>query len=258
MSRVELPHVDVMCLTACGLKCVACTNGMGIVRQEVWPYEQVKADIDTAAMVMHAEVACLLGGEPLAHPRIVDLMRHANASDLSDRVQVLTNGMRLHLMPDEFWAELDWLKISIYPGKTQPENIKLAHTKRREHGFHLDFYDVAGDPFRAVHTPEVKTPQQAQATFDGCWYKTFTRKIEQGYFFRCCTSPHISKTILGLGPDADGIKLDTLTPEALQAFLDRQTYMNACTRCHGHLGPRLGGWSEQRDRSRWLEESAVA
>lgn len=232
---------------------------MGALRQEVFPVADIERDITNAAKVMHAEVACLLGGEPTAHPELLRLMRFTAKSGLADRVQVLTNGMRLHRMSPEFWAELDWLKISIYPGKTQPENVQLAKDQQAVHRFQLDFYDVAADPFRAVLTVDHRTPESAQATYDGCWYRTFTRKIERGFFYRCCTSPSISQLILGLGPDADGIALDGLTPEALQGFLDQREPAKSCSRCHGNLGPRLAGWSEVRgDRDEWLRQSAVS
>lgn len=258
MSRVDLPHIDVMVCTACNLKCVGCTNFMGVLPQEIWQAEQVEADITAAAKVMRAGCACILGGEPTAHKDLVRLMRFTAASGLADRVQVLTNGMRLHLMKPEFWDELTWLKISIYPGKTQPENVELANQKQREHGFQLDFYDVASDPFRAVLTKERRSYESAKATYDGCWYKTFTRKIEKGHFYRCCTSPSISQEILGLGPDADGIALEGLTPDALSEFLARPEPMSSCYRCHGNLGPRLDQWSEVRgDRDEWLRQSAA-
>lgn len=256
-ARVELPHLDLLIATACQLKCASCTNLIGLLPQEIYPADDLKAEIDAAAKMMHVNVLCLLGGEPLVHKNLVDLMRYAKASDLSDRVQVLTNGMRLHRMKDEFWEELDWLKISIYPGKTQPENVQLAKDKAAELGFRLDFYDVASDPFRAVHRKETASPEVAQATYQGCWYKTFTRKLEQGRFYRCCTSPSISKEILGRAPEEDdGIALDGLTSDALRDFLARPTYMASCTRCYGNTGPRLDGWSEERDKSRWLEVSA--
>lgn len=257
-GRMELPHVDVMVCTACNLKCVGCTNFMGVWPQEIFPAEDVERDITAAAKITHAGVACLLGGEPTAHKDLVRLMRFTAASGLADTVQVLTNGMRLHRMKAEFWTELQWLKISIYPGKTQPENVELAKRMQREHGFQLDFYDVAADPFRAVLTPERRSDESAQRTFDGCWYKTFTRKIERGYFYRCCTSPSISQLVLELGPDADGIALDGLTPDALRGFLNQREPAKSCYRCHGNLGPRLNQWSEERNRDDWLRESAVA
>ncbi len=255
--RVRLPHVDLMICTACQLKCVGCTNGMGVVKMEVWPKEEVARDIDNAAKVLHAEVGCLLGGEPTSHPDLVQLMRHTRASGVCDRVQVLTNGMRLHKMPAEFWAELEWLKISIYPGKTQPENVELAQAQRAEHGFQLDFYDVEADPFRAVLTDRPHEGDGAQRTYEGCWYRTFTRKVERGYFYRCCTSPSISQTILGLGPEADGIALEGLTAVQLREFLGRREHMSSCTRCYGNLGPRLPVWEEARKRGEWLEKSMV-
>lgn len=255
---VLLPHVDLMALTACQLSCRHCTNFIGVLPQEVWPVEDVLADAQRAARVMHAETVCILGGEPLSHPHLLDIMRGVRASGLGDRIQILTNGMRLHRMKPEFWAELQWLKISIYPGKTQPENVELAKRKAVEYGFALDFYDVADDPFRAVLTDRPHPPGGAQATFDGCWYKTYTRKIERGYFYRCCTSPQISQTVLGLAPDADGIALEGLTEDALTEFLGRKTHMQSCTRCYGNLGPRADGWDEERDRSKWIAASTVA
>jgi hypothetical protein len=224
---------------------------------EVWPAADLERDITLAAKVMHAGCACLLGGEPTAHPELVRLMHFTAESGLAESVQVLTNGMRLHRMKEDFWESLDWLKISIYPGKTQPENVELAKQRQVEHGFRLDFYDVGADPFRAVLTTEMRTPESAQQTYDGCWYKTFTRKIERGYFYRCCTSPSISQSVLGLGPEADGIALDGLTAGALQEFLAQPTPTNACFRCHGNYGPRLDQWSEVRGREKWLEASAV-
>lgn len=223
---------------------------------EVWDAEDIKRDIDLSAKVLHAGVGCLLGGEPTSHPKLVELMRYLAASGACDRVQVLTNGMRLHRMKPEFWQELDWLKISIYPGKTQPSNIELAKAMQKEHGFDLDFYDVAADPFRAVLTDKERTPESAQQTYDGCWYRTYTRKVEQGYFYRCCTSPSISQ-MLGNDPDVDGIKLDGLTPNRLREFLARKTYMQSCTRCYGNLGPRLEQWGEERNQEDWLRESMV-
>lgn len=230
---------------------------MGIVPQTLFPVAEIVRDAARAAAVMHAETVCLLGGEPTAHPRLVEIMREVAAIGLGERIQVLTNGMRLHWMKPQFWAELDWLKISIYPGKTQLENVEMARRMAAEHGFQLDFYDVAADPFRAVLTDRPHAPGDAQKVYEGCWYKTFTRKIEQGHFYRCCTSPSISQTVLGLDPDVDGVSLDGLTPDALREFLNRPTHMQSCTRCYGNLGPRLPVWEEERDRDEWIRKSAV-
>lgn len=256
-DRIGLAHVDCMVNTACQLKCTGCTNFIGAIPMETFPLDEIERDVHLAAQVMHAETVCLLGGEPTSHPRLLDIMRMVAASGLGDRIQVLTNGMRLHRMGDGFWAELDWLKISIYPGKTPPENVQLARTKASTHGFQLDFYDVASDPFRAVLTDRAREPADAQRTYDECWYRTFTRKIERGHFYRCCTSPSISQTVLGLPPDADGIRLDGLTPETLQQFLDRPEYMKSCTRCYGNLGPRLEQWTEVKGKDAWLDASTV-
>jgi GTP 3',8-cyclase len=257
IDRVLMPLLDVMVATACELRCVACTNGIGMLpRLHVFAPEHVEADVAAAAEVIHADVAVLLGGEPLGHRDLVRLMRFTRESGLADRVRVLTNGIRLHRMSEEFWLELEDLRVSIYPGKTPAANVELARKKQACHGFELSFYDVASDPFRAVHTAEERSPESARHVWEGCWYRHNTRKIEQGYFWRCCTSPSISKTLLDLQPSIDGIALAGLTPETLEEFLARDDPMRSCFRCFGNTGPAVE-WSEERDRERWLAASAA-
>lgn len=255
-GKIHLPHVDLVVCHACELRCVGCTNGMGMLdRLPMFKTEEVLKDIANASRAMSAEKVCLLGGEALLHKDIVILMRAARA--LSDVVQVLTNGIALHRMTPDFWEELDWLKISVYPGKTPEENVALARRMQDVHGFELDFYPVAEDPFRAVLTKGRRQAADALATFRGCWFRTYTRKIERGFFWRCCTSPSISQQLLGLPPETDGIALDGLTSPALGSFLARDEAMESCFRCHGNTGPRLSPWSEERDREAWKEASAA-
>jgi organic radical activating enzyme len=255
--RVEIPHVDVMVGDACQLRCIGCTNSMGALPQTLETVPDILAWCEQAAQVMHAGTVCLLGGEPTSHPRLVDIMRGVQGFDLGDRTQILTHGMRLHRMRPDFWTELDWLKISIYPGRTPPENITLARDRAAEHGFDLDFYDVAKDPFRAVLTDRARSRRETQQVYDSCWYRTYTRKIERGHFYRCCTSPSISQVVLGLPPDADGIPLSGLTTATLRDFLSQPTPAHACTRCFGHTGPRIAVWGEERGgKDAWLAKSA--
>lgn len=257
-DKVRLPHIDLMVGQACELRCVGCTNGIGMLpRLPMFKTEEVIRDLADAARVMTAEKVCLLGGEALLHKDIVEIMQAARQSGISDVVQVLTNGIALHRQTDRFWEEVDWLKISIYPGRTPQENIDLAVRKQAEYGFELDYKPVADDPFRAVHTKTMRTPEDAQRTFDGCWFKTYTRKIEAGYFWRCCTSPSISQTLLGHSPDVDGLRLADVTLDRLLGFLAQPEPTASCFRCHGNTGPVIPVWSEERNRNQWMEASAT-
>lgn len=256
--KVQLPLLDLMVGQACDLRCVGCTNGMGMLEHlPMYRFADLCRDMNDAARVLHTKILVLLGGEPLLHKRLIDLLRFAKGLGIADRVRVLTNGVGLHRMSDEFWDELDDLKISVYPGVTPDENIALAESEQQRRGFSLSFYRVEQQPFRAVLTRHVRSEASAQATYDGCWYRHNTRKLEDGHFFRCCTSPAISKTLLGLPPDHDGLPLAGLTIKRLQKFLDRPTFMDSCRRCHGHSGPVIA-WRENRDRTAWLEESMVS
>lgn len=252
---IRMPLIDVMVGNACELRCVGCTNGIGLLPMSLFPADEVERDVTLAAGVLRADVAVILGGEPLMHRDLIRLIHSTRESGIADRVRVLTNGIKLEKQPAEFFEAIDDLRVSIYPGKTPPEAVDHARQMAAAYGFELSFYDVASDPFRAVHTHEARSDQSAQETWDDCWYRSNTRKLEQGYFWRCCTSAHLSKTVLGLEPHVDGLALDGITEDALAEYLDRSVFMDSCRRCHGNTGPVLAEWSEIRDRGEWLAGS---
>jgi MoaA/NifB/PqqE/SkfB family radical SAM enzyme len=61
----------------------------------------------------------LLGGEPLLHPRVLDFARSARREFPNAGIALITNGLLLRKMPDEFWRSLAslgvQLRVSVYP-----------------------------------------------------------------------------------------------------------------------------------------------
>jgi hypothetical protein len=63
--------------------------------------------------------------------------------------------------------------------------------------------------------------------------------------------------LLNLPEGTDGIRISTLTEQALAQFLGRSTGMVSCNLCSG-LDPQVrhrANWREERDPVKWTKES---
>ncbi len=96
----------------CNLACRDCDHISPIANHRFANPESLYRDFSILAKVYKPQFVQLLGGEPLLHPGIVTVLKAVRASEISDRVMVLTNGLLLPLMKDEFWENLDDLEIS--------------------------------------------------------------------------------------------------------------------------------------------------
>jgi organic radical activating enzyme len=245
-----LNHLETNITTACQLSCRDCNHFIPIQKASFIEVEQLEKDLNKLAKITKAQAYALIGGEPLIHPDIVELLYVSRASGISDCIEVWTNGLLIKRMPDEFWMGLDKLVLSIYPGKEQ--HRKYIEDKCAEYSVDLEVKD--GLPFTAVLH---KSPdrERAKVKWARCWYRNNLFVVDNGYLYRCCTSPFIPKLILGLPEGVDGIALEELTEDSLRNFVNRKEPMQSCSICGGHDGPRRE-WKEV-DQKTWREQTEI-
>ena len=77
----------------------------------------------------------LVGGEPLLHPQLLDFARSARREFPAAGLVVITNGLLLRKMPEEFWGELAslrvQLRVSVYPVPLDTEAITESAARHR-------------------------------------------------------------------------------------------------------------------------------
>jgi organic radical activating enzyme len=252
---ILLPHLETNITIACTLRCVGCNHYVGMQSPAYVNPQQVERDLGKLRTVAHAEKYALIGGEPLMHKRIVDILRIAKGSEISDHVEVWTNGMLARRMKEDFWMMVDGLVVSLYPGKLSDADIEYIADKCADYGVALEWKDMRRSSyFTQLLYRETATPEQAHARYRQCWYKSYCHVVDNGFFYRCCTTPFVPKLILGLPEGTDGLPLDGITEEALQAFLKQDETPISCTRCAAHNGRHIE-WREERDPAKWLEAS---
>lgn len=250
---IQLPHLETNITTSCQNCCVGCNHFIPMQQPSFLSPEVIAKDLNKLSKLAHAKRYALLGGEPLLHPNIVKILNTAKKSGIADKVEVITNGMKLKDMTEPFWKAVDYLTVTMYPGKLSDEDMQLIYDKTAENGITLELKPAEFTALMHKHPSDTDT---AMRRYIHCWYKTYCFVVDNGYFYRCCTSPFIPELILGMPKETDGIALEELTEAQLDHFINQtESIPVSCKVCASNTGREIG-WRETT-RGQWLDESKI-
>jgi hypothetical protein len=257
---IQVPHLETDITQACQLSCVACNHSVPLWREHgIWSAEpkQVEADLNHIATMLHADRWGALGGEPLLHSKLTDLLKIARDSRVADTTEVWTNGLLLQRQKKEFWRSFDCLVVSIYPGKLSDGDIDWIIKKCQDEGVEYSPRDERLNPnFKTMLEPSPTSSAQTLVKYNNCFFRQFSRCASYGFFFTCCCGPHIPMLIQNREYGTDGIKISGLTELDLFGYLTRKEPLDACYVCAGRDTAKAIPWSEDKNPKTWLMASA--
>lgn len=96
---------EIDLVSHCNLNCKCCSQFSPIAEKEFLDISTMKRDFDRLAGLFsnECERIYLIGGEPLLHPDIVEIMCLARKYFVKGRISVFTNGLLLKSQSAEFW-----------------------------------------------------------------------------------------------------------------------------------------------------------
>lgn len=248
---IRLGHCDWNLVLHCNFSCQNCSHLSPLMKPWSMSVEEIERDLMALKSFLTLAHWNLVGGETLLAKNIVEVMRLLKRVRMDDSTVVITNGSLLPRMSEDFWKELEYLSISVYP-KLDPKCIELAEAKSKEYGFGLGKTIVTD-----FHRQFKPIPDDGVKSFETChWRKGHCDTIHCGHFFRCAQSTFFPHTLQGLPEHIDGLPLEGITEEKFQAFLDRTEPFNACRICMANE-MRSKPWAEAKNRGEWLKESTV-
>jgi hypothetical protein len=246
-GKIQTQAVEYSVAYHCNLKCSACSHMSPYVSKQFPALASFEADLTALSRVLHAKDIRMLGGEPLQNPEIVDYLKAARRSGIADTIMLTTNGLLLHGMKDEFWENVDFIWLSLYPGR-QPPAKALEHIKARakESNTRLDLDQTTH--FRATYVTE---PHAKDWTTDmlfrtcGSAHRYHCHMLFEGRLFKCAVPPFLPEFLAKMGkngydPGVDGFDIHGATNlfEELKRFLFTPETLDACRYCLGYVGKR--------------------
>jgi len=246
---IFVPHIDLNVTEHCNLSCRSCSHASPVMKPWAMPLDMIERDLLALKPFLRTRSIQILGGEPLLHPLIVGVLQLVKRLRIDQGTSVITNGRLLPRMTEEFWRELEYLQISVYPGL--PEDVlQLAEEKRQEFRFGLGV-----TKFDAFYNQIKAEPDDGVKAFTDCRWKTDCQTVHRGHFYLCSQSCFFPKALMGLPAETDGLPLAGITEEKLAAFLTRTEPLKACGVCCAHT-MQTEPWREVK-RGDWRKESTA-
>lgn len=112
-----LLRFEVSVVEHCNLKCKDCTHYSPLAEEEYLDVAEYERDCARLSELFASEVKYirLLGGEPLLHPRLPEIMRITREAFQVGKIRLVTNGVLLPSMDENFWKACRDYRITLSP-----------------------------------------------------------------------------------------------------------------------------------------------
>ncbi len=231
--HAELPVAD-----HCNLACRDCNHASPVMPRWFADPAQVHRDCAVLAPLYRPRRIKVLGGEPLLHPALAEVVEAARKTGICDTFKLVTNGTLLDRLDARTWRAFDIVEVSLFPGVDRAlEQIEEARRQAQSHGVKLEVNTY--EQFRATFTLRgTDDPALTRKIFHACkiaWVWG-CHTIRAGRLYRCPQSAYIQH--LTKLPEEEGIPIRA-APDfgaRLFAFLNDREPLQSCTHCCGTVG----------------------
>jgi organic radical activating enzyme len=249
-GRIRVEAFELHVTEHCNLRCAHCCNTSPYLPEKTLSPDSIRETLATMAGVLHADVFKIMGGEPLLHPQIVEVLRVVRASGVADVVRLFSNGLLLSKMGDDFWRALDQLTVSSYTSAPmRAAHLALIEEKARAFDVVLNVKPVAHFS-QVMHDVRRRDAEAVRKTWEHCWLRHRCLVARDGRFYICTRAAYLEDLhqrveLVDPFPDParrraeDSVALDDPDlAENVLALLNRSTPLNSCQFCLGGDGPR--------------------
>ena len=182
----------------CNLNCRGCFHCSPLAKEEFLSVEEYKKDCRRLAELYHGDMESieLLGGEPLLHPDIIKFFEITRECFPIGKIILVTNGMLLLKMKEEFWRAAQQYKITIWPTK-YPINVDydLIEKKAKEYGIPYGYFtmttDKQGNKLLENYHFDIEGNQSAENNFYNCYRGNYCITLSHGRLYSCAVCAHM-------------------------------------------------------------------
>ena len=133
----RLGLVEVAILDHCNLNCRGCFHFAPLAKERIIPLENIQSDLRRLSSLTAGRLTRLriMGGEPLLHPDLLEILRTARGCFPRTVVSVLSNGVLLPTRKQGFWdvcRENDiTVEVTKYPIDVDYDNVEKTADANR-------------------------------------------------------------------------------------------------------------------------------
>lgn len=111
--KPRLFHFEIHVTDHCNLNCKGCGHFSNLAKPSFIEADAFEADVSAMSSIFDLEQVYVMGGEALLHPDIANLIRIARSHLPATRLCLMTNGILVTRMDEEFWMALAETKTEL-------------------------------------------------------------------------------------------------------------------------------------------------
>jgi ABC-2 type transport system ATP-binding protein len=214
------PYLDVHVADHCNLRCAGCVHFSPLAEPRFLDLGQYDQDLSALASIAGIEEyiheLSLMGGEPLLHPELPEVLRLSRALLPKMGIALVSNGLLLKRMGEEFWRamrECDVkLQLSPYPLRVDyPALLELATSHGVEAALTRDVTRTreGKEVFFRLSLDESGS-QDPVASHNRCPFGGRTLQMSEGRIWPCQVAAHHGTLNKRFGLDMRSQKEDSL------------------------------------------------
>ena len=257
----RLSYFVLNILDHCNLRCKGCDHFAAIAEKRFVPLENIVNDLRQISKITEKMVTRIgiMGGEPLLHPYLPEILTAARKEFPNTLIQLVTNGILLLQQDDVFWSTCCANEIVIVVTKYPIElnYDKIVHVAQ-EKNVEFEYYGKTGEETKTLYKMpmDILGRQNAQLSFWNCYHGNSLPLLMEGKFYPCTVAPnatHFNKKFdtkmeLGKGDYIDIYSINILAE--LLLFLSTPKpfcrYCKTTERSWGHVWER-----SRQEMSEW-------
>jgi MoaA/NifB/PqqE/SkfB family radical SAM enzyme len=228
----------------CNNTCLGCTRDSPFIKNDKADFDSFKQDITKLSEVLKVKKFRILGGEPLLDNRLIDFLKFAKSTKISNYVGICTNGLLLNRQNDDLFKNLDFVEVSIYENADYFE-IQKELTKRQldnKFKFKLKIHN----DFRLTNLQYDNNDQVTLRIYNECEMANSwsCHTFSNGYYYKCA-KPLIQKNYdkirnINRNYKNDGCLIHQNDLEnKLINYINDKTPLDHCKSCLGTSGKKF-------------------
>lgn len=196
-SKPTLRYFNVNLVDHCNLNCKYCDHFSPVSKEFYIEVDKLEKDFRKMSSLVNINAVGLMGGEPLLHPKLPEILEMSRKVLPKTHLTVFTNGILLPIQKEEFWLACKKNNISIgisrYPIKL---NLTKIFSLGEKYGVKIFFYGGTIDKYKTMFklALDLEGKQDAAEMSRICWQnKGGCSFFGDGKLFQCTTAGHIHR-----------------------------------------------------------------
>ncbi len=245
----------------CNLNCKGCYHFSPLAKEEFLDVNEWEKDCKRLSELFNGEMEfiSLMGGEPLLHPKICELLKITRKYFKIGDVSIITNGILLLDMKEEFWQVCRDNNVTIRQTK-YPIEIDFTKIEEKAKNENVRFvYFNSGIKTLGYQPLDLSASQNALNNFNNCYRVNSCIAFSHGKLYTCFIPAHVHhlrdyfKLDIEINEN-DGIDIYKVeNAEEIREHLNKPLSM--CKYCNRNAASREGEkWeTSKKDLNEWVK-----